>query len=184
MNVMAEAGIRRFALIGTPNSGKTALFNALTGSRQKVANYPGVTVERKTGALRTPSGRSVEPRRPARHLFAAGAQPRRRSDPRRRARPFRQRDAARPAGLRRRRHQSAAGLAPGARTQARRPADAARAQHDRHRPPARRRRSISTGCRPSSACRSITSAAVRRGGTDDLLRRLDELAAAEPTATG
>ncbi len=59
MNVMAEAGARRFALIGTPNSGKTALFNALTGSRQKVANYPGVTVERKTGALLTPSGRRV-----------------------------------------------------------------------------------------------------------------------------
>ena len=35
------------ALVGTPNSGKTSLFNALTGSRQKVANYPGVTVERK-----------------------------------------------------------------------------------------------------------------------------------------
>ena len=41
----------RFALVGTPNSGKTALFNALTGSRQKVANYPGVTVERKAGML-------------------------------------------------------------------------------------------------------------------------------------
>ena len=48
-----------FALVGTPNSGKTALFNALTGSRQKVANYPGVTVERKAGLLQTPSGRSV-----------------------------------------------------------------------------------------------------------------------------
>ena len=59
MNVAVQAGTRRFALIGTPNSGKTALFNALTGSRQKVANYPGVTVERKTGVLRTPSGRSV-----------------------------------------------------------------------------------------------------------------------------
>jgi len=47
------------ALIGTPNSGKTALFNALTGSHQKVANYPGVTVERKAGALQTPAGRSV-----------------------------------------------------------------------------------------------------------------------------
>ena len=44
----------RFALVGTPNSGKTALFNALTGSRQKVANYPGVTVERKAGMLATP----------------------------------------------------------------------------------------------------------------------------------
>jgi len=59
MNVVAETQARRFALIGTPNSGKTALFNALTGSRQKVANYPGVTVERKSGALRTPSGRVV-----------------------------------------------------------------------------------------------------------------------------
>ncbi|KIZ47426.1 ferrous iron transporter B, partial [Rhodopseudomonas palustris] len=47
------------ALVGTPNSGKTSLFNALTGSRQKVANYPGVTVERKAGVFTTPSGRSV-----------------------------------------------------------------------------------------------------------------------------
>ncbi len=51
-------GARHLALVGTPNSGKTALFNALTGSRQKVANYPGVTVERKTGALFTPAGHS------------------------------------------------------------------------------------------------------------------------------
>ena len=47
------------ALVGTPNSGKTALFNALTGSRQKVANYPGVTVERKEGSFVTPRGRQV-----------------------------------------------------------------------------------------------------------------------------
>ena len=47
------------ALVGTPNSGKTALFNALTGSRQKVANYPGVTVERKEGSFVTPQGRQV-----------------------------------------------------------------------------------------------------------------------------
>ena len=53
----AVAGSRHLALVGTPNSGKTALFNALTGSKQKVANYPGVTVERKTGVLSTPSGR-------------------------------------------------------------------------------------------------------------------------------
>jgi ferrous iron transport protein B len=46
-------------LVGTPNSGKTALFNALTGSRQKVANYPGVTVERKQGSFLTPKGRQV-----------------------------------------------------------------------------------------------------------------------------
>ena len=47
----------RLALVGNPNCGKTALFNQLTGSRQKVANYTGVTVERKEGHLRAPSGR-------------------------------------------------------------------------------------------------------------------------------
>ncbi|HMA00442.1 MAG TPA: ferrous iron transporter B [Steroidobacteraceae bacterium] len=47
------------ALVGNPNCGKTALFNILTGSRQKVANYAGVTVERKEGSLTTPSGRKV-----------------------------------------------------------------------------------------------------------------------------
>lgn len=50
---------QRIALLGNPNSGKTALFNLLTGSRQKVANYAGVTVERKEGVLITPSGRRV-----------------------------------------------------------------------------------------------------------------------------
>src|ERR1700761_3535486 len=45
------------ALVGTPNSGKTSLFNALTGSRQRAANYPGVTVERKSGAIQSPTGR-------------------------------------------------------------------------------------------------------------------------------
>ena len=59
MTVMSETSLRHLALIGTPNSGKTALFNALTGSRQKVANYPGVTVERKAGAFQTPAGHRV-----------------------------------------------------------------------------------------------------------------------------
>ncbi len=47
----------RIALVGNPNCGKTALFNRLTGSRQKVANYAGVTVERKEGRFVAPSGR-------------------------------------------------------------------------------------------------------------------------------
>jgi ferrous iron transport protein B len=47
------------ALVGNPNCGKTALFNLLTGSHQKVANYAGVTVERKEGRVRTPAGRSL-----------------------------------------------------------------------------------------------------------------------------
>jgi ferrous iron transport protein B len=49
----------RIALLGNPNCGKTALFNLLTGSRQKVANYAGVTVERKEGLFETASGRRI-----------------------------------------------------------------------------------------------------------------------------
>src|SRR5438094_10003974 len=45
------------ALAGNPNSGKTTIFNALTGLRQKVANYPGVTVEKKTGRCKLDEGR-------------------------------------------------------------------------------------------------------------------------------
>ena len=55
----AEASTLRLALVGNPNCGKTALFNQLTGSRQKVANYAGVTVERKEGRFHSSgSGRS------------------------------------------------------------------------------------------------------------------------------
>ena len=59
---MSEAALpstARVALVGNPNTGKTALFNALTGSRQKVANYAGVTVERKEGFAHTPGGRTL-----------------------------------------------------------------------------------------------------------------------------
>jgi ferrous iron transport protein B len=49
----------QIALVGNPNSGKTALFNRLTGARQKVANYAGVTIERKEGHYTAPSGRRV-----------------------------------------------------------------------------------------------------------------------------
>ena len=50
----------RVALVGNPNSGKTALFNLLTGSRQKVANYPGVTVEKKSGVFRVDQDKKWE----------------------------------------------------------------------------------------------------------------------------
>ncbi|MFC2968159.1 ferrous iron transporter B [Acidimangrovimonas pyrenivorans] len=56
----APLPVPRLALVGAPNCGKTALFNALTGSRQKVGNYAGVTVERKTGTARTPGGHSFD----------------------------------------------------------------------------------------------------------------------------
>jgi ferrous iron transport protein B len=48
------------ALAGNPNCGKTTIFNALTGLRQKVANYPGVTVEKKTGRCKLPDGRHAD----------------------------------------------------------------------------------------------------------------------------
>ncbi len=59
---LAVEGFRpiRIALVGPPNSGKTTLFNTLTGGRQKTGNYPGVTVERKSGLLKTPVGHTVE----------------------------------------------------------------------------------------------------------------------------
>ena len=52
--------LRTAALVGNPNAGKSALFNALTGARQKIANYPGVTVERRAGRMFLPSGEPVE----------------------------------------------------------------------------------------------------------------------------
>ncbi|MEA3197337.1 MAG: ferrous iron transport protein, partial [Gammaproteobacteria bacterium] len=59
MEALSSAPSPLVALVGNPNCGKTALFNILTGSRQKVANYAGVTVERKEGSLLTPSGLRV-----------------------------------------------------------------------------------------------------------------------------
>src|SRR5689334_13319607 len=51
---------RTIAILGNPNSGKSTLFNALTGLRQKVGNYPGVTVEKKIGVCELPSGRRAD----------------------------------------------------------------------------------------------------------------------------
>ena len=62
------------ALVGNPNTGKTTLFNALSGLRQRVGNYPGVTVEMKKGQF-TAGGRGIRPHRPARHLQPRRPQP-------------------------------------------------------------------------------------------------------------
>ncbi|MFP5441841.1 MAG: ferrous iron transporter B [Gammaproteobacteria bacterium] len=59
MNLIASSA-GTVALVGNPNCGKTALFNRLTGSKQKVANYAGVTVERKEGRLQLPNGRTLK----------------------------------------------------------------------------------------------------------------------------
>ena len=56
-SILPRIAPKRIAMAGNPNCGKTALFNRLTGSHQKVANYAGVTVERKAGRLTTPGGR-------------------------------------------------------------------------------------------------------------------------------
>ena len=139
MTTATETSAWRFALVGTPNSGKTALFNALTGSRQKVANYPGVTVERKAGMLQTASGHRVDlidlpgtyslrGRSPDEEITRDVVLGRLASEA-----------AARSAAVRGRRHQPARRAAPRDRAEAGRPAAAARAQHDRHRAPARHR---------------------------------------------
>ncbi|MCY4744399.1 ferrous iron transporter B [Pelomonas sp. UHG3] len=57
--IHVHRGGKLVALVGNPNCGKTALFNGLTGSHQKVANYAGVTVERKEGRLVTPAGKTL-----------------------------------------------------------------------------------------------------------------------------
>jgi ferrous iron transport protein B len=59
LNSPNHAAVWSVALVGNPNCGKTALFNLLTGARQKVANYAGVTVERKVGLARLRNGQSV-----------------------------------------------------------------------------------------------------------------------------
>jgi ferrous iron transport protein B len=56
----APESLRRIAILGNPNAGKSTLFNQLTGLRQKVGNYPGVTVEKKVGHATLPSGSRVE----------------------------------------------------------------------------------------------------------------------------
>lgn len=57
---MSESSTLRLALLGAPNCGKSSLFNALTGGKAKVANYPGVTVEYRKGDFVLPSGQVVE----------------------------------------------------------------------------------------------------------------------------
>ena len=180
---MAEASVRHFALIGTPNSGKTALFNALTGSRQKVANYPGVTVERKSGALRTPSGLSVN------LIDLPGTYSLRARSP--------DEEVTRDVVLGRLASENAPDLlvcvadATNLRLALRlvielkqvgRPLLLVLNMID-----IARRRGMEIDLDRLSAelgVPVITAAAVRRGGTDDLMRRLDELAAAMPTHTG
>ena len=180
---MAEASVRHFALIGTPNSGKTALFNALTGSRQKVANYPGVTVERKSGAMRTPSGLSVN------LIDLPGTYSLRARSP--------DEEVTRDVVLGRFASENAPDLlvcvadATNLRLALRlvielkqvgRPLLLVLNMID-----IARRRGMEIDLDKLSAelgVPVITAAAVRRGGTDDLMRRLDELAAAMPGHTG
>ena len=166
------------ALLGNPNTGKTTLFNALAGMRQRVGNYPGVTVETKKGQM-TCARPDLRPHRPARHLQPGAPQPRR--DGRRRSHP---RPAARRAAARRRRvHRRClqprpqplpddAGAGTG-RAGRRRP------EHDgRGRGPRAAHRRGTTRA-SSSACRSCRSRPTRAGAGATRSRR-----SRRPTAAG
>ena len=181
MSAAADTGAWHLALVGTPNSGKTALFNALTGSRQKVANYPGVTVERKAGTLQTPGGRAV-------HLLdLPGTYSLRGRSP--------DEEITRDAVLGRLANEPVPDLllcvadATNLRVALRLVIELKRTG----RPillvlnmiDIARRRGVDIDLEKLSAelgVPVVTSVAVRRGGTDDLLRRLDEMAAASALA--
>ncbi len=57
---MAPSSLLKAALIGNPNSGKTSLFNQLTGLNQKIGNFPGVTVDKKTGISKITGSQQAE----------------------------------------------------------------------------------------------------------------------------
>jgi ferrous iron transport protein B len=57
---MSAPATAKIALVGNPNSGKSSLFNLLTGLNQKIGNFPGVTVEKKSGFIKLPDGRPIE----------------------------------------------------------------------------------------------------------------------------
>ena len=61
------------AIAGNPNSGKTALFNAITGSRQHVGNWPGVTVEKKEGLIRQGANKAILVDLPGTYAFGSRA---------------------------------------------------------------------------------------------------------------
>ena len=179
-----EAPLLHLALVGTPNSGKTSLFNALTGSRQKVANYPGVTVERKEGSFVTPQGRqvsvvdlpgtySLRGRSPDEEItrdIVLGRTP--------------GEAAARSRAVRGRFHQSAADHPPRARAQAHRPAAGAGAQHVRHRH-APRRHGRRAAARPRrSACPSSPRSRCARAAPPSCCALTDEICGASRRGAG
>ena len=165
MNVQPSAAASPLiALVGNPNCGKTALFNVLTGSRQKVANYAGVTVERKEGSLTTPSGRrvrildlpgaySLDPLTPDEQVTADVL--------------FGRRAGESAAGFRRLRDRCdefAPEPAVGLELEAARSADGRRAQHDRHRAPQGDRRSMRRRLRAELGVPVVETVGVKPGG--------------------
>ena len=121
---------RTVALIGNPNTGKSTLFGALSGSRQRVGNYPGVTVEKKLGRM-THAGRRWTLDRPAGDVQPRPALARRDGRHRRPARPPGRRAAARRRALRRRRQQPRTQPLPDQPGPGTGPADGRRPDHDR-----------------------------------------------------
>ena len=152
------------AVAGSPNAGKSALFNALTGARQKVGNYPGVTVERHSGRLTLADGRPVElVDLPGAYSLDPG-ESRRSGHARRPARPAEGRAPARRAGDRPRRLQPRQSPALRAAADRARPADDRRAEHGRSRQARRARARSASACERELGVPVIETVAVRRRG--------------------
>ena len=177
----ATADPFRMALIGVPNCGKTALFNRLTGSRQKVANYAGVTVERKEGRCHRPVARA--PR--YRVLDLPGAYS---LTPTTLDEAITRDLRAWPAGGRgcRPNSSSASSMRPtcgstcdsSLELQAPRPADDRGAEHERHRARARHPHRSGRRSPRELGVPVVETVAVRRGGERQLIERLERLRSA------
>ena len=173
LNAPHQAPRWSVALVGNPNCGKTALFNLLTGARQKVANYAGVTVERKVGLTRLRQRPHGLGDRPARRLQPDAGHARRADHARGDRGPAPRRGGARRDRRRRRRDQPAHEPAPRARAEAARPAADGRAQHGRRRPRRRAGDRRRAARRPSSAARWSRRSRCKPTATPALLALLE-----------
>ena len=170
MRVSTASDTLTVALVGNPNCGKTTLFNALTGLRQKVGNYPGVTVEKKEGRAPLPGGVTGPPARPARPLLPDAPFARRSDRPRSADGPARRHAPPRRDPQRRGRLQPRTQSVHHQPTARHRPARRDRSHHDRH----AGKRGHGSSCRRAGKEFGVPVCAVvasRKQGLDESARR-------------